>query len=288
MFIDKELRIFKIVREEQDTMQFKVHTKQHPNVPKYQSTDYDFAKKFALEMHKELGDFVKAVILFGSTAREEKPLYGERDIDVLVIINDLTLIMSNEVIQAYRVITENTASKTSKRMHITTLKMTSFWDYIRNGDPIAINMLRDGVPLYDAGFFEPVQQLLFQGRIRPTKESIWTYFARAPATIHNADWHVLQATLDLYWAVVDSAHAALMKVGEVPPTPGHIAELIEKKLVKPGHVSSKYANMMDTFYKLQKKIIHREIQVLSGKEFDNYKGQAEDFVKVMLKVVEQK
>ncbi len=269
-------------------MQFKVHRKEHPNVPKYQSTDYDFAKRFAEEMHKELADFVKAVILFGSTAREEKPLYGERDIDILVIINDLTLIMSNEVIQAYRVITENVASKTSKRLHITTLKMTSFWDYTRNGDPIAINMLRDGVPLYDAGFFEPVQQLLFQGRIRPTKESIWTYFARAPATIHNADWHILQATLDLYWAVVDSAHAALMKVGEVPPTPGHIAELIEKKLVKPGYVSSKYSSMMDMFYKLQKKIIHREIQLVLGKEFDNYKTQAEDFVKVMQKVVEQK
>ncbi len=269
-------------------MQFKVHTKIHPNVPKYQSTDYDFAKKFAQIMHQELGDFVKAAVLFGSTAREERPLYGERDIDVLIIINDLTLIMSNEVIQSYRVITEQTASKVSKRLHITTLKMTSFWDYIRNGDPIAINMLRDGVPLYDAGFFEPVQQLLFQGRIRPTKESIWTYFARAPATIHNADWHVLQAALDLYWAVVDSAHAALMKVGEVPPTPGHIADLIEKRLVKAGHVSQKYANTMDTFYKLQKKIIHRELQVLTGKEFDAYKREAEDFVKTMQKVVEQK
>ena len=269
-------------------MQFKVHTKTHPNIPKYPSTDYDFAKKFAEQLHKELGDFVKAIILFGSTAREEKPLYGERDIDLLIIINDLTLIMSSEVIQSYRVIVENTASKISKRLHITTLKMTSFWEYVRIGDPIAINMLRDGVPLYDAGFFEPVQQLLFQGRIRPTKEAIWTYFARAPATVHNADWHILQATLDLYWAVVDSAHAALMKMGEVPPTPGHIAEMIHQKLVKTGHVSQKYSEMMDVFYKLQKKIIHREIQEITGKQFDEYKRQAQDFVKVMQKVVEQK
>lgn len=268
-------------------MQFKVHTKKHPNVPKYPSTDYDFAKKFANIMVEELGDFVKAIVLFGSTAREEKPLYGERDIDILVIINDLTLIMSNEVIQSYRVITESTASKVSKRLHITTLKVTSFWEYMRNGDPIAINMLRDGAPLYDVGFFEPVQQLLFQGRIRPSKESIWTYFARAPATIHNADWHVLQATLDLYWAVVDSAHAALMKVGEVPPTPGHIAELIKKKLVKPGYVAQNYVDSMDLFYKLQKKIIHRQTQQITGKQYDDYKKKAEDFVKTMLRVVER-
>jgi predicted nucleotidyltransferase/uncharacterized protein YutE (UPF0331/DUF86 family) len=269
-------------------MRFKVHTKKHPNVPKYPSTDYDFGKKFATLMHKELADFVKAVVLFGSTAREERPLYGERDIDLLVIINDLTLIMSNEVIQSYRVITENVASKVSKRLHITTLKMSTFWDYVRNGDPIAINMLRDGVPLYDAGFFEPVQRLLFEGRIRPTKESIWTYFARAPATIHNADWHVLQATLDLYWAVVDSAHAALMKLGEVPPTPGHIAELINKRLVKEGLVTKKYSDTMDMFFKLQKKIVHRDLQLITGKQYDTYKKQAEDFVRVMLKVVEKR
>jgi len=269
-------------------MEFKVHQKTHPNVPKYPSTDYDFARKFAEQMHKELGDFVKAIILFGSTAREEKPLYGERDIDVLIIINDLTMILSNEVIQSYRVITESTASKVSKRLHITTLKLTNFWEYVRIGDPIAINMLRDGVPLYDSGFFEPVQQLLFQGRIRPTKEAIWTYFARAPATIHNADWHILQACLDLYWAVVDSAHAALMKLGEVPPTPAHIAGLIDSRLVKAGHVAARYASMMDFFYKLQKKIIHREVQQITGREFDEYKRQAEDFVKTMQKVVEQK
>ena len=46
--------------------------------------------------------------------------------------------------------------------------------------------------------------------------------------------------------------------------------------------------MMEMFFKLQKKIIHREIQLILGKEFDDYKKQAEDFVKTMQKVVEQK
>lgn len=267
-------------------MDFKLKKSTHPNLPKYASTDYDFAKKFADHMHQEMGDFIKAVILFGSAARQEKPTFGERDIDVLIVLNDLTVILSNEVIQSYRVITENVASKISKRLHITTLKMTSFWDYVRNGDPIAVNMLRDGVPLYDAGFFEPVQHLLFQGRIRPTKESIWTYFARAPSTLNNADWHVLQATVDLYWAVVDSAHAALMKLGEVPPTPAHVADLIDKRLCTPGILPAKYAKIMEQFYHLQKQITHRQIQKITGKEYDEYKRQAEDFVKAMQKVVE--
>jgi uncharacterized protein (UPF0332 family) len=92
----------------------------------------------------------------------------------------------------------------------------------------------------------------------------------------------------LYWAVVDAAHAALMKVGEVPPTPGHVSDLINKKLVKPKYVAKKYADMMDMFYNLQKKIVHRQVRTITGSEYDMYKKKAEEFVKVMQKIVEAK
>jgi predicted nucleotidyltransferase len=270
-------------------MEFKVKQRRHPNVPRYPTDNYQLAEKFALLLKKELGDFVKAVVLFGSSARmaerKEKGIHPH-DIDVLVIVNDLTMVMSQEVVQAYRVITENTAAKVSKRLHITTMKLTSFWEYMRNGDPIAINMLRDGVPLVDVGIFEPLQMLLFQGRIRPTKESIWNYYARAPATLANANWHVLQATLDLYWSVIDAAHAALMFVGEVPPSPSHVSDLIYEKLVKPGKVAKRYADTMKFFYELSKQITHREVRELTGKQYDQYRALADDFVKAMKHVIE--
>ena len=268
-------------------MDFSIKEREHSNIRNYSGDDYKLAKKFADAMQKELGDFLKAAILFGSTARQERPLY-ERDIDVLMLINDLTLVLSPEVVQAYRVITEKVASDISKRLHITTMKLTNFWEYMRNGDPLAVNMLRDGVPLYDIGVFEPMQMLLFQGRIRPTKESIYVYFARAPATLVNADWHVLQATLDLYWAVVDAAHAALMKVGEVPPTPSHIAKMIYEKLVKKKLVSKRAADTMDFFYTLSKQITHREIRDIPGKKFDEYNALANDFVDTMRRFIEGK
>ena len=157
---------------------------------------------------------------------------------------------------------------------------------MRNGDPVAINMLRDGVPLQDVGIFEPLQMLLFQGRIRPTKESIWNYYARAPATLANANWHVLQACLDLYWAVIDAAHAALMKMGEVPPSPSHVADLIHDKLVKTGHAQKRSADTMRFFYELSKKITHREIREIPGKKYDEYRGLAQEFVNAMKKVIE--
>jgi hypothetical protein len=214
--------------------------------------------------------------------------WRERDIDVLLLVNDLTLVLSPEVIEAYRIITENTAAKTSKRLHITTMKLTAVWDYVRQGDPIIVNMLRDGVPLHDIGVFEPVQQLLFDGRIRPSKEAVWVYWARAPQTIANSDWHVLQAALDLYWAVIDAAHAALMHMGETPPTPAHVADLLEQKLVKGKLVAKADATLMRDFYELSKAITHRKIQRMTGTEYDGWRKKADRFLAAMRKVVEKK
>jgi len=81
------------------------------------------------------------------------------------------------------------------------MTLSSFWEYVRAGDPVVINILRDGLALVDSGFFDPLQALLFRGRIRPSQEAINNYYARAPTTLNNSMWHVLQATVDLYWAV---------------------------------------------------------------------------------------
>ncbi len=268
-------------------MEFNIKQKKHHNIPKYIDDDYRLALKFSENIHKELGEFLKAVVLFGSAGRNEKTLY-EKDIDVMIVVNDLTVVISQEVIEAYRIITEKVASSVSRRLHITTMKMTAFWDYMKAGDPIAINILRDGVPLYDTGFFEPMQVLLFQGRIRPTEESIWVYFTRAPTTLVNSRWHLLQATLDLYWAVIDSAHAALMRMGEIPPSPSKVAGLINDKMVKKGIVSRKYANTMHFFYELSKKITHRQLQNVTGPQYERYFKEANEFVSAMQKVIENR
>ena len=139
-------------------------------------------------------------------------------------------------------------------------------------------MLRDGVALIDSGFFKPLQVLLRRGKIRPSEESIWTYYVRAPSTLHNAKWHIMQATVDLYWAVIDSAHAALMKHGEIPPSPDHVADLLESKLVKNKLLEKKYVTMMRNFYKLSKMITHRQISEIKGAQFDKYHKDASDFV----------
>jgi predicted nucleotidyltransferase/uncharacterized protein YutE (UPF0331/DUF86 family) len=270
-------------------MKFKIEKTKHPNVSKYRQVELKIAKAFSNEVLRELKQYIKAIVLFGSTVKSDKPLTsGEHDIDVLIIVDDLSIKITPDFVEAYRIIVEKLALKHSKRLHITTLKLTNFWEYMRVGDPIGINMLRSGYSLYDTGFFDPLQKLLKQGRVRPSQESIWTYFARAPSTLKNSRWHLLQATLDLYWGVIDAAHAVLMSIGEIPPSPGHVAKMMEEKLAKPGLIKPQYVETMEKFYNLSKLIVHRQIQMIKGKDYEIYYKEAEEFIEVMRQLIEKK
>jgi predicted nucleotidyltransferase len=269
-------------------MDFKVQKREFKANANHRKEDIDLVYNFASRIYKEFGDFLKAVVLFGSTVKKDAKDRKGGDIDILVIVDDASLLVTADVAETYRIIVEKLVVDISPRLHITTLRLTSFWEYIRAGDPIGMNMLREGVPILDSGFFRPLQLLLSQGRIRPTPESIWTYFSKAPATLNNSKWHITQATLDLYWAVIDSAHAALMKMDELPPSPEHVADLIEERLVKPGYVTQRYADIMRTFYKLSKMILHREIKGISGREYEDYYENAYDFVTTMKRVIESR
>lgn len=267
-------------------MEFKIQKKENENIHAYPTDDMNTAQKFAQQLKNELGDLLMSVIIFGSSARKESTT--KSDIDILVISDDTRFQMSESLIEAYRIIVEKVIVRTSPKLHITSMTFTSFWEYARAGDPVVVNILRDGVALIDIGLFEPLQVLLKKGRIRPSEESIWRYFGRAPNTLLNSRWHVLQATLDLYWAVIDSAHAALMRAKEVPPTPDHVADMLDQVFVKHGLLEKKYVETMRQFYVLSKKITHRETKEITGSEHDHYYSEADNFVKRMKKLIEER
>lgn len=268
-------------------MEFPVKKYQNPNIHKYASQDMSKAYEFSKKLYDEFGQLVKAIVLFGSTSKAPRRNPGS-DIDILVIIDDTEIVLTRELVETYRIIVEKLIIGISDKLHITSLKLTTFWEYVRAGDPVGMNILRSGIALLDTGFFEPLRALLIRGRIRPSPEAVWTYFARAPRAMHNAKWHILQGTLDLYWAMIDAAHAALMKLGVTPPSPEHVAEMIEEKLVKDKHVPRKYAHIAQKFYKLQKDITYREIKEISGKQFDAYCKEAQQFIDEMEKIVLKK
>jgi len=266
-------------------MEAKVTKEEKFALTRYSREEIDIARTFVKKVYDEFGNFLKAAVIFGSLARERKT--RPNDIDILFIIDDVTVTLTPELIETYRVVIEKKIADVSTKLHVTSLKFTSFWEYVRAGDPVAINILRDGVALIDSGFFDPLQTLLLRGRITPTGESIWSYYVRAQTTVHNSRWHIMQATIDLYWAAIDSAHAALMKMGEIPPTPAHVSDLMEKVLVPKG-LSVKYVHIMRLMFDLYKKIIHREIREITPEEYSKYLRDTEEFVAAMGKYVESR
>ena len=78
-----------------------------------------------------------------------------------------------------------------------------------------------------------------------------------------------------------------MRKNEIPPTPEHVADLLERVYVKAKLLDSKYVDTMRKFYKLSKIITHREIQEIKGAEFEKYYLEADEFVKVMRKLIER-
>jgi uncharacterized protein (UPF0332 family)/predicted nucleotidyltransferase len=254
------------------------------NKSEYPEEDLDNAYKFSAELSREVGKFIKGVVLFGSRARKKGPAH---DIDILVILDDVTVYWTKEFVQTYRIIIDNLIAKISKKLHITTFKYTSFWEFVRNGDPIAINILRDGVPLIDREFFRPLQLLLFQGRIRPSQEAVWNYYYKSPETLQASKFKMISAVMDLYWAVIDASHAALMRMNEIPPSPGHVAEMVKAKLIDTKLIEKKYADVSKKFYDLSKKIEYREIKEISGSEYDKLYKEAEEYISRMRKFIEE-
>lgn len=237
------------------------------------------ATEFSKLLQKELKDFLKAVVLFGSTVRGDNTKGS--DIDVLLVLNDMTIVLSNEVLTSLRVIIENCASKVSGDFHITTMHLSEMWDYARQGDPIVVNILREGMSVYDAGFFQPLQMLLDTGKVRPTKEAVWAYYLRAPKTLKNARQHMQQAVVDMYWAVIDASHAALMHIDVVPGAPHKVADLLQEYFVEKRFLEERYVKTVRKFYKMAKDIGHERLTKVSGKELDKLLLEAHDTVKRM-------
>lgn len=260
-------------------MKSKIEKKDVPLAAKYPKEDYDTARKFASATFREFGAFIRAIVIFGGQTENAKG-----DIDILIIVDNVTFYLTPEIIETYRIVVEKIARNTSSRLHVTTLRFTSFWEYMRVGDPLGVNILRTGIALIDTGFFYPLQLLLYEGRIRPSQEATNAYYARSASVLHNSQMKILQAAMDLYWCVIDSAHAALMKLQEIPPSPKDIHEHIERKLVKQGLVHKRCPSIMREFYMLSRKILHREIIEMSGKEWDHLLEKAKFFTEEMKRV----
>ncbi len=246
------------------------------------SSDKDIAMDFASKAYQKFRDIVKAIALFGSVPKQEA--VDKSDIDIIIIIDDCTVNWDEELIAWYREeLAKLLASqKYKKELHVNTVTLTAFWEEMRAGEPLIINILRYGEALIDVGgFFDPLKVLLAKGRIRPSPEAIFTTMQRSGQHLGRANANILGSVEGFYWAMVDASHAALMSMQIVPPSPEHIGDLLSKAFVETKMLKKDYVNWYEDARKKLKAIVHGDTNRISGKDLEELQKRSEEFVLVL-------
>tara|TARA_Y100000034_G_scaffold109791_1_gene141399 strand:+ start:4711 stop:5595 length:885 start_codon:yes stop_codon:yes gene_type:complete len=259
------------------------------NIPTLKlKTESDIAMDLATKVYKKFDKIIKSVVLFGSVAKRESS--AGSDIDIIIVIDDVSVKWDRELVAWYREELDKIlkVNPYKKNLHINTIKLSTWWEDLMRGDPVIINILRYGEAMIDfAGFFNPIKYLLINGKIKSTPEAIYNSLQRAPLHIQRSKSAELSSIEGLYWAMVDSAHAALIAAKTLPPSPEHIPLSLIGTFVKTGKLKIKYVDWYRNLLALHKKITHGEITDLKGVEIDDWQNKTEEFLKVMIRLVKE-
>ncbi len=253
----------------------------------------EIAMDFAVKVYKKFDKIVKAIILFGSSAKGTSQKGS--DVDIIIVIDDASIQWDQELIAWYREELGKLVrgNEYTRELHITTTRLVTWWNDLLKGDPVVMNVIRHGESLIDVGgFFQPLKSLLIQGKIRSTPEAIYTALQRAPIHFRRSQSAELGAIEGLYWGMVDSAQAALMSANVSPPSPEHISVMLKEYFVDNKMLDKKYPQLFSDLYELFKGITHGKITDLKGGEIQKWQEVTDDFINVMArlvkKIVEQK
>lgn len=257
-------------------------------VQRRMQTDKDIAMDFAAKIHMKFDRLVKASVLFGSKATSKNTSVEGSDIDIMLIVDDAAVDWDLELISWYR---EELAKlianqKYSRELHINTVKLTTWWEDMLHGDPVVINILRYGEALIDTGFFNPLKALLLKGKIKSTPEAVYAALQRSPGHIARSKIAEMGAIEGAYWAMIDSAQAALMTAGKMPPSPEHIPQMLRETFVDSGMLKVNYIKALHDLYGLHKAIAHGQVRQIKGQEIDEWQEIAEKFLGEMTRIID--
>ncbi|MBR9679863.1 MAG: nucleotidyltransferase domain-containing protein [Candidatus Altiarchaeota archaeon] len=230
---------------------------------------------FSARIVKKFGSFIKAIVVFGSFSRRTEK--NESDTDIAVIVDDSFAPLDKALYMAFQSEIQAIQEK-HQSFHINIVTISQFWDSARRGDPLVIQMLRDGVAISDLGFFAPLKRLLLQGKIRPTHEAAAAAMSRAFYNLNGYTSAFLGAASALYWSAVEAAHAGLMAHGQVPGSPWDVPELLRQGFVQQGKLEDSDVKVYEAVFELMKQIERGDVKKVEPAELERLYKQVSAFV----------
>ena len=246
------------------------------------------AQEFSDKLNEKLGDKVKCVAVWGSVAKGE---HGrESDIDTLVILDDTKLqkdVPDDAKKKIQKKVTD-LAKETDDRITIQYFPfLTEFWDSLRKGEPLAIEAVRNGEPVYDTGLFMPAKRLLQRGKISGTQESVRKRLKVGAAGYKKAEKNVKSSVPHkLEQAMASAGQAPIMLAGKNPPAKENVPEVLEEMFVEEGMLEQEYADMAQDIYDFGDKG-EKHPEDVTGEEVDEHLEKTDDFIRRMHKLVSE-
>ncbi|MCW1297333.1 MAG: nucleotidyltransferase domain-containing protein [Candidatus Rehaiarchaeum fermentans] len=232
--------------------------------------------------------YIKSIVLFGSAKRKED--YGPNsDIDIAFIVDpsDVSTIPPDELNSRLFGKLSEIAAAYSDKIHPQGWTIVDLWRGIVKPDPVMLTLLRDGIAIYDTGFFYSLQKLYKEGLIVPTISSIDSLISQGEFMLNWAqDTLTRRLANDLFLAVTSSSQAMLMEYGYMPPVPKEVPKALyevfvtKEKLLDAADVRG--AEEVITWWK---KIEKGEIAQINGKDYEEKFNIAKSFVEKAMQII---
>jgi len=246
------------------------------------------AEEFADKLVEKLEDKVKCVAVWGSVPQGEHGY--DSDIDTLVILDDTKLKkdVPKDARKKIKNKVTNLAKETDERITIQYFPfLTEFWDSLRKGEPLAIEAVRNGEPVYDTGIFMPAKRLLERGKISGTRESVKKRLKLAAGGYKKAE-KSLRSSIPhkLEQAMANAGQGPIMLAGKQPPAKEKVPQVLEEMFVEKDMLEEEYVEMAQEIYDFAD-MGEKESDKVTGEMVEENLEKTDKFVKRMHELVSQ-
>ena len=241
------------------------------------------ARTYATKLVQKFKNRIKAVVVYGSTAKGTH--HEKSDLDIFVIMDDTGI--EGEIPDSVKdKIWDDLvriAQDTDKRITIQAFMfLTEFWDNLRVAEPVLISILRYGIPVYDVGVFMPAKRMVERGKVPTTKEAVDKKIYSAPKFVDYAVSRIKSAAHYLEQAVASAGNAALMMVGRLPVNKEEVADALDSIFVERGMLEKEVTEKIREVVKFAK-----EVEYLKEEEAQNLGERTDHYIKVAREVIDR-
>jgi len=251
------------------------------------------------EIHKQMvlkkfEKYVVSYVLGGSLVKGRAT--EESDVDTFVVIDDtdVTRMTAGELRSRLRSMIWGMSEEAAmaagvkNKLNIQIYILTEMWDSIRSANAVIFTFLRDGVPFYDRGMFQPWKLLLKQGKIVPSPEAVDSYIKSGKQILERTKFKLKEIALeDFFWSCLTPAQGVLMMIGIPPTDPKETPEAMREHLVKLGLLEEKWVKILEDILQLRKDIEHGKVKEVSAKQVEETFNNAEKYLERLDKLVKE-